>query len=92
MHLRDIRMTRCGKNANTRSLDLPTDNASTITKSPSLAFVSNLGAPLYLEFLQSPTESEAGAVGHEVVTEQYFEGVSNDPLTTGIVLNYSPAH
>lgn len=91
-------MARRSGDKSAKSLELHTDSASTIVQSPPSALVGNLGAPLDIEFLQElNTESEAQTKNHEGSIEQQFnaqkfESVSDDPLTTGIVLFYSQMH
>lgn len=66
------------------SLDVPP--LSLVQSTPS-AFVGNLGAPLDLDFLRDTNDEgrELDSENKGDITE--ISGVSDDPLTTGLVLD-----
>ena len=69
------------------SLDIPTLSLAQSTPS---ALVGNLGAPLDLDFLRDSPNDEESEFDHENLggAEKEISGVSNDPLTTGLVLDF----
>ena len=71
---------------NMTSLDIPTLSLAQSTPS---ALVGNLGAPLNLDFLRDSPNDEESELDHEKGgAKPEIAGVSNDPLTTGLVLDF----
>ena len=86
MHLRDISLPQNRCSINMSSLDIPTLSLAQSTPS---ALVGNLGAPLDLDFLrESPNDEESELDNEKGGAKTEIAGVSNDPLTTGLVLDF----